>query len=275
MIAKRMFVRIGLLVFSGILCSLLISCGSAETTPQPKLYTLEEALTLAAQTLQAESQVATPSKTPTPVEKSSVSNEQSDSKENPEEIGVPVTGNNAEGISSSNSGENGKGPDSSVVDSSGCEPKGGNGNGDGNLMLRDKDISDKDIFLVDPSKIYSFQGRDGREPGECFSGFTTDLCGEEEPDQCGDDETDLCGAGKIEFLQIYQISSVPSPTTISYSGDNEENQKDQEDQEDQEETSDDTDDEPPPPPPLIILPPDALPPPIFPPGYEPPVFQLP
>jgi hypothetical protein len=263
MLEERIFLRIGLLVITGVLCSILISCGSADTTPQPNLYTLEEALTLAAQTLQAESQVVAPSKTPTPLKKADVSNEQAASEENPKEPVVPVTGGNTEGSGSSNSGENGEGPDPSVADSPGGEPNGENGSGNSNLMLRDKELSDNGTFLVDPSRIYSIPLSKQKDPGECYSGFTKDLCGEDETDQCGEEETDLCGVSKMEFLQNYQISSAPSPTTISYSDDNEE---------DQEETSDDTNDEPPP---LIILPPDALPPPIWPPGYEPPVFQLP
>ena len=96
-----MFMRISLLVLAGILCNLLISCGTTDTAPQPNLYTLEEALTLGAQTLQAESRVATASKTPTPAAKADVSSEQTDSEENPEEPVVPVTGDNGENPSQS------------------------------------------------------------------------------------------------------------------------------------------------------------------------------
>ena len=211
MLGKRMFVQISLLVFVGIICSVLISCGSAETTPQTNLYTLEDALTLAAQTLQAESQAATPSNTPTPVEKASVSNEQTESEENPEEPVVPVTGDDADGSGSSSSSDSSEGTDPSVEEAQGAEPNGGNGSGDRNLMLSDIDLGGNTSYSVDPNKILAIHFSESMDTSSCHY-----------------EATNLCGAEKIEFLHNYQISSVPSPTTINDPDVRKEDQEDKE-----------------------------------------------
>ena len=236
MIGKRMFVQIGLLVFTGILCSLLISCGSANTTSQPRLYNLDDALTLAAQTLQAESQVDETSKTPTPVEKANVSNEQADSKENPEKPVVPVTG------------DNGENPAQSVEEL----PGGVNFSREPHLRVP-----------VDPDRVISIPPPRPPDPS---------LPGDNNADPNGSrfelDCKDLISCGKAHLDLIHSLPPLP-PTSISVcrnSGDCEE---------EKEKRSDDTDEEPPPPQPFPVFPPGALPPPIFPPGYEPPVFQLP
>ena len=238
-----MLVRIGLLVLAGIICSLLISCGSADTTPQPNLYTLEDALTLAAQTLQAESRVATPSKTPTPAAKADVSNEQTESEENPEEPVVPVTGGNDEETDLSGSGDNGERSAQSPETASGGEK--GNGDSDQSKSIK----SDRQIDTVDPSKIESFQ----------LGGFTY-------PEYCSEY---ICPGEKVDLKQFYlkNIGPLPPPTNIGRcgtSGDCEEKK---------EKGSDDTGEEPPPAPIEIPpLPPITLPgqPPL--PPFPPPIF---
>ena len=246
MLGKRIFVRIGLQVFAGILCSLLISCGSAETTPQPNLYTLEEALTLAAQTLQAESRVATASKTPTQAAKADVSNEQTESEENPEEPVVPVTGGNDEEAGTSNFGNYDEGTDASIADSPEAEPKGENEDGDRKSMLLDENIRVSDSYSVDKNNIIPIFSPESLDTSSCHY-----------------EATNLCGAEKIEFLQNYQISSVPSPTIISDPDVR---------KEDQEEPSNVTVVQPPAPIEIPPLPPITLPgqPPL--PPFPPPIF---
>jgi len=251
MLGKRIFVRIGLQVFAGILCSLLISCGSAETTPQPNLYTLEEALTLAAQTLQAESRVTTPSKTPTPVDNSNISNEQADSEKNPEEPVVPVTGDTDEEPSLSVSGDNSEETDSTN--------SGGNSGGTGSSpkdrpepdphpKLPEKKIGTSVSDTVDPNKIEKF-----------FPNFSGVSC----------DEVMCVWEKKLELTLNNQndVGPLPPPANIGRcgtSGDCEEKK---------EKGSDDTGEEPPPAPIEIPpLPPITLPgqPPL--PPFPPPIF---
>ena len=259
MIAKRMFVRIGLLVFSGILCSLLISCGSAETTPQPKLYTLEEALTLAAQTLQAESQVATPSKTPTPVEKASVSNEQSDSKENPEEPVVPDTGDNAEETGSSNSGDNNGETGPSPKDPSEPDPD-------------PKDPSEPDPDPKDPPEPDPYPKLPEKKNGTNLPDpvdlskihtFSPNLGGSINPAYC---QQVICPGEKVQLKleNLNGVGPIPRSTSIPNC------EKSGVCGEKKEEPEDPDEDQPYP-----VLPIEILQPPIWPPGYEPPVFQLP
>jgi hypothetical protein len=97
MLDKKMFLRICLLVFTGISCS-FISRALTTTAPtqdtQPGLYPLEDALTMAVETLQADPRIAIASKTSKPDDPTDTPNpilkEQPESEDNTGETNPSV-----------------------------------------------------------------------------------------------------------------------------------------------------------------------------------------
>ena len=132
MLDKKMFLRICLLVFTGISCS-VFSKVYTTTVPtqeeQPGLYSLEEALTLAAQTLQADPKIALESKTSTP--------------DDPTDTPIPILTEQPE--SEDNTGETNPSVENPVETES--PPGRGNCNTDKGLDCQQ---------IVDPEKINDF-----------------------------------------------------------------------------------------------------------------------
>lgn len=278
MLEKKVLLGISFLVFTGILIS-LISCLSTEETStqeaQPKLYSLEDALTLAVQTLQAEPRVVNLSKTPTPGYLSDTQalglTEQSESEDNAGGTVSSTSEDNADETDSLAAEDDSGDTDLSMLGDNGEEtdPPDGNNQGDETDGDTGEDVTgegDADSRLagkvieetVDPTKI---------DKPIVFPPGETPNC-----------STWLCGPRKGPILaRIFNsnnlVNPIPPPAIVDNRCGNSKNCNEKSDKPDKPDKSTDDTDEAPPGgreiPPIPIDPPGLPPlppiqPPIFP-----------